>query len=1271
MLSSPEEDRGLHRVALISAGPARKIDLPLQKARTRTVAALADTFEEGVVSQLLVIAFYGLPGDVAATEQAFDEVLSAALAFGGRFAIWGDFNAVQQEGPFPRAFARGQAQPMDHTIEAEQVCTNPTRTRRIDFGVCHRQIVVESVSHFDLPHLSDHVSVLYQIATGTRCDSYQAPRPVPLQMPDADTVQNRFVQLWDQTTFDESVQAASLDEAWTILSDVAEKTLGAFDPDGDSGVSRSASWRPRPRRAAVPRAGVHGHESEALRTLRKFTARIHQLCAQQHAQPLRRAVKRSVCELRKHFEHVPFLDLDSPWQAAQWAQQACQDLEARERDARLQRWKLDVKADEIKARSWIKKKARQAADAEAQAAPLHNLPHAVHPARVVQQQSSAWMRKWTSSPRSEDQDRLLQEVLHSVPQGTHQDMVFHFEDEDLLSAARSMRGKMEGPDFWQADHFLQMPQLWWQQFAKLWTAVLSTSVVPQAWRRSWVLLLDKKINETRPISISPVAWRIGAKALNRKLLPWLNSFLDHRALGSAPARSASDVHARLFLAMRQNCNTFVQQDLSSFFDSLDHGAMERALSRLGAPSCFVNLFRAFYADSRRLFRVASCFTPDWQVATQGCLQGCPLSPTVALCYGYIWSQYCSTRAVECAIYVDDRILWPNCPGDASTGRALAEALNKSDLVDKAFGLSCRPDKCALVAPEGDQTLRELWHRKYPKQQVLHALGVVIDVCTRDSTLLKLSLRMALLRLRYLRTLNPPLDIKRRLIRSLIMPTFTWAAGAAGPSTDELQELKDGILWALRTSVTWEAPWALLCAVHGWDWDPDFALDWAALRIAARYWCRPPPWLDHIPVCEAVLPWTVFLPQARQVVDRCGWQVTEGGGAIQRHDDEHNVRTFRFGYDNLSILKMWLVERFKLLGVRGCSRIRNSYHRSDPSLARGLNLPAPPPGTRHALAGHRALGRSGPLDVQRAAVASGNSTWHVAKRIKGFSKQQICVCGMRAPSRAHLTWNCDALTPVSVLGQLPRTRAGERLLAAAISEFPPAAGGDSWSIAATALAHRLDVILLAADNNLRSDVLIATDGSSKHQVGAAAAVHGTAAFAATDDCEDQMPFTCELKALRLVSSAFLRLTAPTNCCLCVLTDCQGALKALNNPLQCQLPLLAAEVSRNLASARARGYRISLAWIPSHGKQPSWKPPVNWQFSATECRALNDRADREAEAAREAHAGRCRRTQWWSEWHAAKAWEEKAILTSAAAAGALEAHYRRSMQTPDDADLEGIG
>ena len=981
-----------------------------------------------------------------------------------------------------------------------------------------------------------------------------------------------------------------------MLSDVAENALRDAESEDAPETTRSASWAPLLRRATAPRASVHGHESATLRLIRKFSARIHQLSVQPHAQPLRKAVQRSLSELRRHFANLPFVDLDSPRQAAAWAMQTCQDLEAQEKDAKLRRWKLDVREDMQKARSWIKRKARQATDAEMPAPTTENLPHAVHPARVVQQQSRVWMQKWTARPRSLAQERLLQHVLESVPQGDHGDMTIHFEADDLLHAARSMRGKMEGPDFWRAEHLLQMPADWWRQFARLWTAVLSTSVVPQAWRKSWVLLLDKKVNEMRPISISPVAWRIGAKALNRKLLPWLDSFLDHRALGSAPHRSASDVHARLYLAMQQNCSTFIQQDLSSFFGSLNYSAMGRALTRLGAPKCFVNLFKAFYTDSRRLFRVASCFAPDWQVATQGCLQGCPLSPTVALCYGFIWSRYCAAGAIECAIYVDDRILWPRRPHQASTGRVLSEALDKSDLVDKAFGLKCRPEKCALVAPQDDQALRDLWHRQYPKQTALHALGIVIDVGTGASMLLKLNLRKVILRLRYLRMLNPPLDIKRSLIRSLIIPTFVWAAGAARPLREELCEIKAGILWALRTSVTREAPWPLLCAVHGWEWDPDFALDWAALSHASRYWCNPPPWLDHIPVCEAVLSWTVFLPQARDVLQRCGWHVVEGGGAIQRRDDDQNVRTFRFGYDNPLILKLWLVEQYKQWGIGRCPRIRKSLHRCDPSLARGLDLPAPPLSTRHALAGHRALGKRGSLDVQRAAVASGNSTWHIAKRIKGFSQQQICMCGLRAPSRAHLTWNCDALTPVSVLGQLPCTRVGERLFAAEIQEFPPAVGGDSWSDAATALARRLDDIVPSPQGDARHEILLATDGSSKHQVGAAAVVHDNAVFVATDDSEDQLPFTCELKALRLLSAALLRTKADADCRFCVLTDCLGALKALDNPLQCVLPLLAAEVSRNLQSARARGRRISLAWIPSHGKQENWLPPTTWPFPA---------------------------------------------------------------------------
>ena len=120
-----------------------------------------------------------------------------------------------------------------------------------------------------------------------------------------DTVHASFLQFWQQTAFDALLQAESMDDAWAMLSDVAEKALGNVESEDVPETTRSASWAPLLRRTTAPRASVHGHESATLRLVRKFSARIHQLCTQPHAQPLRQAVKRSLSELRRHFANVP------------------------------------------------------------------------------------------------------------------------------------------------------------------------------------------------------------------------------------------------------------------------------------------------------------------------------------------------------------------------------------------------------------------------------------------------------------------------------------------------------------------------------------------------------------------------------------------------------------------------------------------------------------------------------------------------------------------------------------------------------------------------------------------------------------------------------------------------------------------------------------------------------------------------------------------------------------------------------------------------------
>ena len=1046
-----------------------------------------------------------------------------------------------------------------------------------------------------------------------------------------------------------------------MLSQVAEDALGAEAHDRAHHPARGSHWSPVPMPAQIARVSAHGHESPTLRTLRRFKAQVDQLVQQPHASGLCRAVQRSVCKLRQLLPDVPFVQLDAPAAAAEWASQACEQLACQEKQAKIQAWKRQVRDDEARARAWVRRKACEALEAEQEAPGLSVLPRAVHPANVVVQQAQKWMDKWTASHSAGADHALLRQVLNAVPQGACSDMQIQLSVEDLLKAARSMKKKMAGPDWWTTDLLLKLPLQWWEAATKLWMAVLHTSHVPESWQKSWILLLHKKVNETRPIGISPVIWRIGAKALNGKLLPWLTSFLDHRALGSAPGRSTSDVHARLLLAAERGCNTFVQQDLSSFFDSLDHGAMRTTLERLGAPRSFVGLVSAFYSCSRRIFRVGPYFTSEWQTATQGCLQGCPLSPTIALCFGYVWARYCASPQVDCAIYVDDRVLWPRSSVQDAPGEELAGALARSDTVDRAYGLACRPEKCALVAPPDDDRLRTLWERGYPRTQLLQVLGVSLDVCSQNASLLKLSLQKIRMRLRYLRLLNPSIECKKRIINSLITPTFTWAGGVAQPSKDELKSVKTAIATALSNSVTFEAPWVLLCAVHGWEWDPEWSLAWSALQAAARFHCRPPAWLDTAPLEEALAPWPVVLPRAAQAVRECGWQIVQQGAVIQKRDDSGRLRFFHFGRDNPKVLKMWLIERFKWVGVLNCNRVATSLHRPDPSLARGLNLPPPAHNVHFALAGHRQLGRQGPLNVRRAAVATGGSGWHVAKKIPERRAPLTCACGLEAPSRPHLTWNCDALTPLAVLAQLPDTRAGERLFAAEVPDYPPAMGQEPRSVQAPALATHLDeafehLVRIQAEEH---GLLLATDGSSKCDVGASAVVTCDAVFTTSDDSEDQSAFTCELKALQLLSCALLQLTSFSRRRLFVLSDCQSALAAVARPTHCTLPLLAAEVARNFASVRALGLEIEFAWIPSHGKQTTWRPPGEWSVTAQACRLLNQKADEAADRAREAHAAVCTRPQWWRRWEAAKKWEEKAILASAASAGALETFFRQGV------------
>ena len=179
------------------------------------------------------------------------------------------------------------------------------------------------------------------------------------------------------------------------------------------------------------------------------------------------------------------------------------------------------------------------------------------------------------------------------------------------------------------------------------------------------------------------------------------SWCHHGALGAVPGRSTSCAHARLKLARAQGATAFAQQDLSSFFDSMDVSAVCLLLRRFGAPSSLCTILQAFYAEPSRIFRVGQWHSSSWASCARGFLQGCPLSPMISLLIGTAWSLYTNgsrdaqgflslePAATDNLIFVDDRVLWLTQHADNPL-LAVREALARSDAFDAAFVSSASP-----------------------------------------------------------------------------------------------------------------------------------------------------------------------------------------------------------------------------------------------------------------------------------------------------------------------------------------------------------------------------------------------------------------------------------------------------------------------------------------------------------------------------------------------------------------------------------------------------
>ena len=145
-------------------------------------------------------------------------------------------------------------------------------------------------------------------------------------------------------------------------------------------------------------------------------------------------------------------------------------------------------------------------------------------------------------------------------------------------------------------------------------------VIPSQWGITSVTMLPKKPTVERPIGLMHVC----AKAM----LKWDQARVGVSAIEVGAARLLrAEIHAAHGL---HGVTLFV--DLSTFFESVDHGRLIQVAGEVGFPPLLLELSLRFYRGAR-VIQAESTVAPP-QYPTRGIIAGCPMAPSLVLVTRY-------------------------------------------------------------------------------------------------------------------------------------------------------------------------------------------------------------------------------------------------------------------------------------------------------------------------------------------------------------------------------------------------------------------------------------------------------------------------------------------------------------------------------------------------------------------------------------------------------------------------------------------------------------
>ena len=263
------------------------------------------------------------------------------------------------------------------------------------------------------------------------------------------------------------------------------------------------------------------------------------------------------------------------------------------------------------------------------ARPYRNL---CHQARAFER-ALAWCKIWDGTfesqssfvrPRMDELRLKAQEEVKHWPQLTGAGLA------KLVQRAGKKKG---GCDGWSYAALRLVPESCYDALARALMAAEKRGSLPVQMMVHEVALLPKDEHKERPISLTPVLWRLYCSFRKPKVREWVATYVGDHAYDSAvPGGRSLDVALRRLLrAEHAKVNNdhmltlFI--DLQGFYDGIRwQRVLEQGLDQ-GFPAPLLALSLCIYQGPRCLNGESVLSPPIYP--RRGLLQGCPLAPTLA------------------------------------------------------------------------------------------------------------------------------------------------------------------------------------------------------------------------------------------------------------------------------------------------------------------------------------------------------------------------------------------------------------------------------------------------------------------------------------------------------------------------------------------------------------------------------------------------------------------------------------------------------------------